>query len=131
MISKTGRKYTNKIKSMTLGKICLLLAVSLSCLNIFYHVKVLVESSWMNVGETKKLARPATCSSYEKNILSKYWDSGRKISSMTRCPQATWLDTYYSQLARSDSYQESSFLALNIGCNKGYDAGMFCGKMIE
>ena len=44
------------------------------------------------------------------------------ISFMTRCPQASWLEDFYASQHRHQSETKKSFLAFNIGCNKGYDA---------
>ena len=43
------------------------------------------------------------------------------ISFVTWCPSATWLDEYYSAL-HEQKLNKKSFLAINLGCNKGYDA---------
>jgi FkbM family methyltransferase len=43
------------------------------------------------------------------------------IRVLTRCPHATWLEDYY--VSRHDQNpNQTPFLAINVGCNKGYDA---------
>ncbi|KAI2500210.1 methyltransferase [Fragilaria crotonensis] len=41
---------------------------------------------------------------------------------LTCCPQATWLEEYYTSQRQLNSKKQKSFLAINVGCNKGYDA---------
>ena len=45
------------------------------------------------------------------------------ISLNTGCPETTWLDDHYHQY--DDSVPDKDFLAINVGCNKGYDAVNF------
>jgi FkbM family methyltransferase len=45
-----------------------------------------------------------------------------QIMYLTNCPESNWIDNYYrTKLGRVDS-EGQSFLGINIGCNKGYDA---------
>jgi FkbM family methyltransferase len=56
--------------------------------------------------------RDGACSS------SKYpWYNKCPISQITGCPDTPWLESHYRQ-----DFGGESFLAVNIGCNKGYDA---------
>ncbi|KAI2508246.1 methyltransferase [Fragilaria crotonensis] len=43
------------------------------------------------------------------------------ISLSTSCPQASWLEDYYASQHKQQATKKS-FLAINAGCNKGYDA---------
>lgn len=43
------------------------------------------------------------------------------ISLSTSCPQASWLEDYYASQHKQQGTKKS-FLAINVGCNKGYDA---------
>ena len=40
---------------------------------------------------------------------------------LTCCPRATWLEEYYNSQHQQNS-KKKSFFAINVGCNKGYDA---------
>lgn len=40
----------------------------------------------------------------------------------TKCPEQTWLDDFFKNLAMTQSRTSSSFLGLSVGCNKGFDA---------
>lgn len=44
------------------------------------------------------------------------------ITYETRCPDASWLRDYFEAKRSHQSKTKKSFLAINIGCNKGYDA---------
>jgi FkbM family methyltransferase len=48
------------------------------------------------------------------------WLNNCPISIITGCPETTWLDEYYASM--SFSTMDRKFLAINVGCNKGYDA---------
>ena len=45
------------------------------------------------------------------------WQNKCPISKITGCPEQTWLDQYYQY-----DYRGTGFTAVNIGCNKGFDA---------
>ena len=69
--------------------------------------------------DNSRLTKPSVCTTEQLTALNttlaktKYW---HKISLLTRCPQESWI---YDFLASST---QKSFLALNVGCNKGLDA---------
>jgi FkbM family methyltransferase len=48
------------------------------------------------------------------------WINNCPISIITGCPETTWLDEHY--ISVSDPQLQKKFLAINVGCNKGYDA---------
>jgi FkbM family methyltransferase len=50
------------------------------------------------------------------------WSNKYPISLVTGCPETTWLDEHY-QHDVADTNED--FLAINVGCNKGYDAVNF------
>ena len=43
------------------------------------------------------------------------------ITFLTSCPRTTWLDEYYNAL-HEQKLNKKSFLAIQVGCNEGYDA---------
>lgn len=45
-----------------------------------------------------------------------------KITQETSCPEASWLERYYHSRHEQKSMRGESFLALSVGCNKGFDA---------
>ena len=53
---------------------------------------------------------------------SRGWFNKCPISLVTGCPETTWLDEHY-QHDVADTNED--FLAINVGCNKGYDAVNF------
>ena len=42
------------------------------------------------------------------------------ITVATKCPDPSWLNEYYDTMTQQD--QKEPFLAINVGCNKGFDA---------
>jgi FkbM family methyltransferase len=57
-----------------------------------------------------------------KECQARGWFNKCPISLVTGCPEATWLDEHY-QYDVPDNKED--FLAINVGCNKGYDAVNF------
>lgn len=57
-----------------------------------------------------------------KECQARGWFNKCPISLVTGCPETTWLDEHY-QYNVPDTMED--FLAINVGCNKGYDAVNF------
>ena len=52
------------------------------------------------------------------------WVNDCPITIETGCPQTTWLEGYYVSQHQQNT-KNQPFLAINVGCNKGYDAVNF------
>jgi FkbM family methyltransferase len=66
-----------------------------------------------------------TCSQEQiANISSTLGPLRGDIMYLTNCPESNWIENYYkAKMGRVISSSEGhSFLGINIGCNKGYDA---------
>lgn len=58
---------------------------------------------------------PAKC-----NEKFKAYHQRCSLTNATKCPSQSWLNTYYQDLASPST--PSQFVAIYVGCNKGYDA---------
>ena len=67
--------------------------------------------------------KASTCSEEQMNAISNTLTkpNARSILTSTSCPQSNWIQKLYKTKLRQDSI-DYTFLGINIGCNKGYDA---------
>ncbi len=76
--------------------------------------------------------RPYNCTSEQKAKILKQLSPNQcvaeknqpfeqqcSLTKATKCPMATWLTTYYQNFRRN---KDEEFVAVYVGCNKGYDA---------
>ncbi len=86
--------------------------------------------------ELDRVGRPQPCTSKQRETifnqlppencnLDKAGEAYRQqcsLTSATKCPDATWLTKYYKDLNRTEKFFNEDFVAVYVGCNKGYDA---------
>ena len=67
--------------------------------------------------------KASTCSEEQMNAISNTLTKPNawSILTSTSCPQSNWIQKLYKTKLRQDSI-DYTFLGINIGCNKGYDA---------
>ena len=49
-------------------------------------------------------------------------DGGRWIGKLTRCPDNTWIESFFEE---EDDIGSEMFLGISVGCNKGHDGEAF------
>ena len=115
------------------------LLFAVCCIFLFWHVQIGLDLfSAIGDDETSSSSSSSirSCSRKERDAInnalpdvdcsaSKYpWQNKCPISQITGCPDTTsWLDRYYQdEYHRRDDDDHDSFVAINIGCNKGFDA---------
>jgi len=81
--------------------------------------------------QIRKQLPPHHC--VQQDIANNPWKQKCSITAATKCPNATWLETYYREMmssvhsSRNDAEvghakKQNYFLGLSVGCNKGFDA---------
>ncbi|KAL3758624.1 hypothetical protein ACHAWU_008378 [Discostella pseudostelligera] len=66
----------------------------------------------------KRQLPPDDCLKYRK----KPWLQRCSLTYATRCPDAVWLEKHYTNLRFTSGNPSPPFLAVFVGCNKGFDA---------
>ena len=76
--------------------------------------------SLVTLDRIKKQLDPENC---RKSSL-RPWVQFCSFTEATKCPDATWIDDYYKNTFHSNvaSNDAHPFLAISVGCNKGFDA---------
>ena len=84
-------------------------------------------------------ARPPACTAVQKSTIMKQLTPTKctkefppfyqkcSLTKATKCPKQSWITSYYQDLNSSNDIQDKgdlskSFVAVYVGCNKGYDA---------
>ena len=95
-----------------------------------------------NVSTASRPPPPAACTTEQKSIIMKHLDptlchkdQGKafeqkcSLTQATKCPKQTWITDYYQHKHKNKNHDDhdtaagdSSFVAVYVGCNKGYDA---------
>ena len=85
--------------------------------------------------EVEPSLTPESCNEHEIEIIQYHlpsdkcdetsdtpWRNMCSFSFATRCVYAVWMEDYYKTQISAKDWEESTFLGISIGCNKGLDA---------